>query len=193
VSALVARELIELAEREDRYELAREPETTFIDTNLLLYAHDATETAKQPVARAALEELWRDRSGALSTQVLQEFYVVATRKLSKPLMRDEAREVVASYSAWPVVIIDPTLILAARQIEEEHQLSFWDALVIEAARIRGAQRLLTEDLQDGRVIEGIRIENPFTNVAERGDAWPDQGRRLDAARDPVGRPIRASR
>jgi predicted nucleic acid-binding protein len=142
-------------------------ETTFIDTNLLLYAHDATEAAKQPVARAALEELWRDRSGALSTQILQEFYVVATRKLSKPLTRDEAREVVESYSTWPVVVIDPTLILAATRIEEDHQLSFWDALVIEAARISGAERLLTEDLQDGRVIEGIRIENPFTNAGAR--------------------------
>jgi predicted nucleic acid-binding protein len=136
-------------------------ETTFIDTNLLVYAHDATEGAKQSVARAALEELWRDRTGALSTQVLQEFYVVATRKLAKPLIRDEARQVIESYSTWPVVVIDPTLILAATRIEEEHQLSFWDALVIQAARISGAQRLLTEDLQDGRAIEGIRIENPF--------------------------------
>lgn len=133
----------------------------FIDTNVLLYAHDASETVKQPIARSLLETLWQDRSGTLSTQVLQEFYVVATRKLEQPLARDEAREIVELYSAWPVVVTDPTLILAATRIEEEHQLSFWDALIVEGARMAGAERLLTEDLQDGRVIEGVRVENPF--------------------------------
>ncbi len=133
----------------------------FLDTNVLLYAHDGTETQKQPVARAMLETLWHERRGVLSTQVLQEFYVAATRKLPRPLTRREAREIVALYSTWPVVVIDPSLILAATRIEEEHQLSFWDSLILEAARVAGADRLLTEDLQDGRVIEGIRIENPF--------------------------------
>lgn len=133
----------------------------FIDTNVLLYAYDASETEKQPVARALLETLWQERSGTVSTQVLQEFYVTATRKLPRPLTRDEAREIVDLYSAWPVVLIDPTLILGASRVEEEHQLSFWDALILEAARVAGAARLLTEDLQHGRIIEGLRIENPF--------------------------------
>jgi predicted nucleic acid-binding protein len=134
---------------------------SFIDTNVLLYAHDASETAKQPIARALLESLWQQRSGALSTQVLQEFYVVATRKLTRPLARHEARELIELYSAWPLVVIDPTVILAATRIEQDHQLGFWDALIVEAARIAGAERLLTEDLKDGRVVEGVRIENPF--------------------------------
>jgi predicted nucleic acid-binding protein len=138
----------------------------FIDTNVLLYAHDGSETAKQPIARNLLDALWQDRTGALSSQVLQEFYAVATRKFEHPLARDEAREIVELYSAWPVVVIDPTLILAATRIEEEHQLSFWDALIVEAARIAGAERLLTEDLQDGRVIGGVRIENPFRAATE---------------------------
>ena len=134
---------------------------TFVDTNVLLYALDATETTKQPVAMAALRELWRHRSGTLSTQVLQEFYVTSTRKLPRPLSRAEARDVIGLYSTWPIVAIDPTVILAATRLEEEHQLSFWDALILEAARVAGAERLLTEDLHDGRIIEGVRIENPF--------------------------------
>ena len=134
---------------------------TFVDTNIPLYAHDATETAKQQVAAAALGDLWRDRSGSISTQVLQEFYVIATRKLQQPLSRAEAREIVELYATWPVVTVDPTVVLAASHLEEEHQLSFWDALILEAARIAGAERLLTEDLQHGQVIAGIRIDNPF--------------------------------
>jgi predicted nucleic acid-binding protein len=135
--------------------------TTFVDTNVLVYAHDASETVKQSIARDLLALLWAQRRGALSTQVLQEFYVVATRKLASPISRPEAREIIGAYSAWSVVAIDAPLILNASQLEEEHQLSFWDALVLEAARVAGAEVLLTEDLQDGRVIEGVRIKNPF--------------------------------
>jgi predicted nucleic acid-binding protein len=133
----------------------------FVDTNVLLYAHDASETTKQPVAAATLRDLWHQRSGAISTQVLQEFYVTATRKLARPLTRAEAREVIELYAAWPVVIIDPTVVLAATRIEENHQVSLWDALILEAARIAGAEVLLSEDLQHGQVIEDVRIENPF--------------------------------
>lgn len=136
-------------------------ELTFVDTNVLVYAHDAAERRRQPVARAQLEALWMGGSGVLSTQVLQEFYVVATRKFAPPMARRQAREIVALYATWPVVRIDPTLILAASQLEERHRLSFWDALVVEAARVAGAARLLTEDLQHGRLIGGVRIENPF--------------------------------
>lgn len=140
----------------------------FVDTNVLLYAHDASETPKQPVARAVLQELWQHRSGAISSQVLQEFYVTATRKLPKPLSRVEAREIIDLYSTWPVITIDPSAILAATRIEEAHQVSFWDALILEAARIAGAELLLTEDLGHGQIIEGVRIENPFAEIAGKG-------------------------
>ena len=134
---------------------------TFVDTNVLAYAHDRSETGKQPVARALLAGLWRDRAGALSTQVLQELYVVATRRFYPPMPRGAARELVVLYAAWPLVQIDVPLILAASELEERHRLSFWDALVVEAARRVGATRLATEDLQPGRDIAGVRIENPF--------------------------------
>jgi len=137
---------------------------TFVDTNVLLYGHDASETEKQPIARALLEELWADRSGVLSTQVLQEFYVVATRKFEPPMRRSEAREIVALYATWSVVQVDVGLILDAAALEERAQLSFWDALIVEAARRAGAMRLVSEDLQDGRRIAGIAIENPFSAV-----------------------------
>ena len=133
----------------------------FVDTNVLLYAYDPSEAAKQPIARDLLASLWDQHGGVLSTQVLQEFYNAATRKLPLPLSRDEAREVVDLYRAWPVVTIDPALILAATRVEEAQQISFWDALIVEAARVAGAESLVTEDLQHGQVIDGVEVLNPF--------------------------------
>jgi predicted nucleic acid-binding protein len=138
-----------------------ERQATFVDTNVLAYAHDRSERRKQAIAQAMLDALWRDRAGALSTQVLQEFYVVATRKFDPPMPRGRARQIVALYAEWPVVQIDVLLVLAASELEERHTLSFWDALIVEAARRSGATRLLTEDLQPGRRIGGVSIENPF--------------------------------
>lgn len=135
---------------------------TFVDTNVLAYAHDASDERRQPAAAGLLEGLWRSREGVLSTQVLTEFYVVLTRKFDPPLTRRDARGLVDAYAAWPVVQVDSPLIIAASALQEQHSLSFWDALIIEAARRAGADRLLSEDLQHGRRIAGLVIENPFT-------------------------------
>ena len=137
------------------------PVRTFIDTNVLAYAHDPSETAKQPVAAALLEALWESRAGVMSTQVLQEFYVVATRKFDPPMARGPARDLVAAYGEWRVVQVDLPMILASSELEERHKLSFWDALIVEAAHRAGAKLLVSEDLQSGRRIGGVRIENPF--------------------------------
>lgn len=134
---------------------------SFVDTNVLVYAFDRSDPTKHGIASGRLERLWADHSGVVSTQILQEFYAVATHQLKLAMTPAEAREVVQLYAAWPVIVIEPALILTASAIHERHQVSFWDALVVEAARVAGADRLLTEDLQDGRVIEGVRIENPF--------------------------------
>lgn len=134
---------------------------TFIDTNVLVYAHDRSETRKRPIAQRLLEALWQDRAGSLSTQVLQEFYVVATRKFDPPMSRRAAREVVMLYGEWPTVRIDVPLIVAASKLEERHRLSFWDALIVEAAQRSGAERLATEDLQAHRRVGNVRIDNPF--------------------------------
>ena len=143
--------------------------TTFVDTNVLAYAFDRTDADKQAIASAQLEALWFDRSGVLSTQILQEFYAVATHQLKLAMTPAEARQVVQLYAQWPVVVIEPALILTASTIHERHQVSFWDALVLQAAKVAGADRLLTEDLQHGRVIEGVRIENPFVSREAGGE------------------------
>jgi predicted nucleic acid-binding protein len=135
---------------------------SFVDTNVLVYAHDASETTRQPIARTLLDELWHTRSGALSTQVLQEFYVVATRKFDPPMARREARELIDAYAQWHLIKIDAPLILSASRLEERHTLSFWDALIVEAARRASATRLLSEDVQSGRRLAGVLIDNPFT-------------------------------
>ena len=136
-------------------------DVAFIDTNVLVYAHDASEAVRQPAARAVLAELWRTRLGALSTQVLQEFYVVATRKFDPPMPRRQACDLVEAYGNWRVIQIDVPLVLAASQLEERHTLSFWDALIVEAARRAGARRLISEDLQAGSRLAGVLIDNPF--------------------------------
>lgn len=135
--------------------------STFVDTNVLVYAHDASDAARQPIAARLVDDLWRARGGVLSTQVLTEFYAVVTRKFDPPMPRREARALVDAYAAWPVVQVDPPLIVAASALEEQHSLSFWDALIIESARRSGAGRLISEDLQHGRRIAGLVITNPF--------------------------------
>ena len=139
---------------------------TFVDTNVLIYAHDRSDPGKQAVAQEALERLWLDGTGTLSTQVLQEAYVVATNINKLAMSHEEARELIEAYSAWPIIVVEPTLILTASRLAEEHRLSFWDALVVEAARVAGAGTLLTEDLQHGRVFDGVRVQDPFVDRPE---------------------------
>ena len=133
----------------------------FVDTNVLVYAHDASEPAKRAAAKASLADLWANGSGRLSTQVLQEFYVVATRKTSLGMSPLAAREVVRLYSTWPVVIVDPILIDAAADLHTRQSISLWDALIVAAAQQAGADEIPTEDLADGETFDGVRVVNPF--------------------------------
>lgn len=134
---------------------------TFVDTNILIYAHDADAQTKHEIAKGILRELWKQRTGVLSTQVLQEFYVNVTRKISSPLSKSSARAVVDNYAVW---CVDTTLaeISAAFRIEDKARIGFWDALIIAAAGKAGADRILSEDLNAGQAISGVRIENPFS-------------------------------
>jgi predicted nucleic acid-binding protein len=134
---------------------------TFVDTNILIYAHDVTERSKQLEARAVLEDLWDRADGALSTQVLQEFYNGATRKIPVPLTPPEARGVITDYARWPLVMLDADLIIGASELEEDLSLSFRDALIVVAARQVGADTVLSEDMQHGQLIDDVRIVNPF--------------------------------
>ena len=133
---------------------------TFVDTNVLIYAHDVDAHEKHAVAKSVLRELWSQRTGVLSMQVLQEFYVNVTRKIASPLSRDVARRLVNSYSIW-CIETTPAEIAAAFRIEDESRIGFWDALIVAAAAKSGATRILSEDLNAQQSIAGVRIENPF--------------------------------
>ena len=134
----------------------------FADTNILVSAHGVGDQDRRaPVARQRLEQLWRDGTGVASSQVLQEFYAVATRKLTPPLPRKQARAIVASYAEWCRVGTDAELIVAASVLEEQHTLTFWDALIIEAAQRAMAATLLSDYLQHGRHFGDLIVENPF--------------------------------
>lgn len=132
----------------------------FVDTNLLIYAHDVDSAAKHETAKYILQELWNERTGALSIQVLQEFYVNVTRKIAKPLSKAAAREIVNGYLVW-CVETTPAEISMAFRIEDKARIGFWDALIVAAAVKAGADRILSEDLNTGQMIFGVRIENPF--------------------------------
>jgi predicted nucleic acid-binding protein len=134
---------------------------TFIDTNVLVYAYDADAGDKHSKAQALVRDCWESETGAISTQVLQEFYVTVTRKLPKTITKQDARVVMQTYEAWPVYCPSTADIIAASELEQQHSLSFWDALIIIAAQKSGASTLISEDLQDGRQIGSLTIVNPF--------------------------------
>lgn len=137
---------------------------TFVDTNVLVYAHDTDAGDRHTIAKALLAELWDSRGGSLSTQVLQEFYAVVTRRFHPAIPRPKARAIVAAYGQWCDAVTEPQLIVAASRLEEEHTLSFWDALIAAAAIRSGAERLVSEDLQHGRRFSALTIENPFRRM-----------------------------
>jgi predicted nucleic acid-binding protein len=133
----------------------------FVDTNILVYAHDVAAGAKHERAKALLEELWRNRSGVVSTQVLQELCVNLRRKAGKPIGLKTTREIIADYLVWNVVTNTGESILGAMELEERYRISFWDALVLQAAEASGAELLYSEDLSHDQVYGGVRVVNPF--------------------------------
>ena len=134
---------------------------TFVDSNILIYAHDFDAGQRHQQATQHLSELWASRSGRLSTQVLQEFYVNVTQKIKAPLSRSAAREVIRAYVSWVESLITPTTVVRASEIGEVWRISFWDGMILAAAEQTQATELLTEDLTHGQVIAGVRIVNPF--------------------------------
>jgi predicted nucleic acid-binding protein len=133
----------------------------FVDTNVLVYARDASDPAKQSTAAAWIQHLWTGAGGRLSVQVLQEYYVTVTRKLAPGLNADEARDDVRDLAAWRPVKIDEAIVEGAWRIEDRFGLSFWDSLIVAAAQAADCETLLTEDLQHGFDIDGLRIADPF--------------------------------
>src|SRR5919108_192802 len=133
----------------------------FVDTNILVYAHDADAGAKRERAIEVLHGLWEADTGRLSVQVLQEFFVNVTQKLTTRVARARAREVLGTYGTWVRELTTIEVVTRATDIAEMVQLSFWDALIVASAEQANAALIYSEDMNDGQVIAGIRIVNPF--------------------------------
>lgn len=134
---------------------------SFVDTNIMVYAHDLDAGEKHEIAKRTLITLWESGTGVISTQVLQEFYVTLTRKVSNPLKKSLVRSILKNYLVWEVVVNNGETILHAIEIEENYNISFWDSMIVSAAYSKNAAFIITEDLNDGQQIEGIIIVNPF--------------------------------
>ena len=139
-------------------ETARE----FVDTNVLVYAFDASAGKKKAAAEHLLANLWDKGTGCLSVQVLQEFFVTVTAKVAQPLSSDEAADRVREFATWKVFVPTSDDVLAAIVLHKQVNLSFWDAMVVHAAAELGCDVVWTEDLNDGQVIRGVQIRDPFT-------------------------------
>lgn len=134
---------------------------SFVDTNILLYAEDRDAKSKHERSRDLVLELWDNRDGVVSVQVLQEFYVNATRKLKKPLSTSKALEIVEEYLTWTVVENTSALLTAAIRLQTKAQLSFWDAMIVQAAIEAGCERMYSEDLNHGQRYGSLIVVNPF--------------------------------
>ena len=146
-------------------------EKYFVDTNVLVYSRDASAGKKQSQALEWMKRLWQDKAGRLSTQVLNEFYYVATRKLKPGLSMQTARKDVMDLFSWKPVPIEEKLIAASWGIQDHFEVSLWDSLIIAAAQVSGCNFLLTEDLAEGQNYGGVVVINPFSEtpgVQKRG-------------------------
>src|SRR5512143_843552 len=162
----------------------------FVDTNVFIYARDAGEAAKQPLAIAWLEHLWRERLGRTSVQVLSEFYVNVTRTLVPGLSPDVAWDDVTALLNWRPQPIDDALLLRGREVERRFRLSWWDSLVVAAAQLQDCTLLLSEDLQDGAVFGGVTVRNPFVLTVAEAAAEYGSPPAAVSRHKPRGRPRR---
>ena len=133
----------------------------FVDTNVLVYAHDRQAGSKTLLAQELLGRLWKEKNGVLSTQVLQEFCVNARRKFQQPMTVAEVREAVLTYQSWRLVVNTASSILRGLEIEQRYRLSFWDAMIVQAAESAECEVLYSEDLSHGQKYGGVLVVNPF--------------------------------
>jgi predicted nucleic acid-binding protein len=133
----------------------------FVDTNVLLYAYDTAAGQRHDDAAHLVDRLWSERRGAISVQVLQEFFVNSTRKVAAPLTPEAAVDRLRSLSRWRVHSPLADDVVAAASLSNRHQLSFWDAMIVRSAAELHCETIWSEDLNDGQVIEGVRVRNPF--------------------------------
>jgi predicted nucleic acid-binding protein len=137
------------------------PDKYFVDTNILLYAHDRSAGLKHERARQLIERLWTSGEGVLSTQVLQELCINLRRKLARPLPVEEIRQIIQDYLSWEIIVNTPLSVLQTLEIAVRYQTSFWDALVLQAAESSGAEVLYSEDLATGQKYGTVQVVNPL--------------------------------
>jgi len=134
----------------------------FVDTNILVYAHDHSAGAKCEKALLLTAELWDSGTGVLSTQVLQELYIALRRKVSSPLSVSETEQILRDYFAWEIVVNNRESVIRAISMETRYKVSFWDGLILQAAERAGATVLYTEDLSHSQMYGTVRVRNPFS-------------------------------
>lgn len=138
-----------------------EPHREFVDANVLVYAFDASAGRKQETAHALLDRLWESKTGCVSLQVLQEFFVTVTKKVAQPLPVEDATARIRELAAWHVFAPTTADVITAIGLHTQAKIGFWDALIVLAASESGCDVLWTEDLSDGQRLRGVRIRNPF--------------------------------
>jgi predicted nucleic acid-binding protein len=134
----------------------------FVDTNILVYAHDRSARSKHERSLGLIEELWENHLGCLSIQVMQEFYVVTTQKINKPLDRETATRILRNLTQWHIHAPIADDVLGAIGLQQQYELSFWDAMVLWSAQQLGCSTLWSEDLSEGQEYGDLRVLNPFT-------------------------------
>jgi predicted nucleic acid-binding protein len=133
----------------------------FVDTNILIYAHDTSAGQKHNRAKDLLRDLWQSEAGCLSVQVLQEFYVTVTRKVRKPLSVEAAAQIITDLSSWEVHCSQVQDVLQAIRLQVRYQVSFWDAMILASALSLGCQVIWSEDLNPGQIYDQVEVRNPF--------------------------------
>lgn len=141
--------------------MSAEAAPVFIDTNVLVYAYDASAGAKAARARELIRELWESGGACLSIQVLQEFFVTITRKVPAPLEPRKAAQIVEDLTRWRVHSPEPHDVLEAIDVHLQSRISLWDALIVRSALQLGCREILSEDLSPGEVHPGVKVRNPF--------------------------------
>ena len=141
--------------------MSAEFEREFIDTNILIYAHDVSAGVKHTTAKELVQRIWDTGNGCLSVQVLQKFFVTITRKVANPIPVDAAAEMIRDLRYWH--ICSPTVedVLGAIALQQRYQISFWDAMIIQTALCMDCQVLWSEDLANDQIYGSVRVKNPF--------------------------------
>jgi predicted nucleic acid-binding protein len=162
----------------------------FVDTNILVYARQENEPLKQTVAAQWMERLWQEQLGRLSVQVLSEYYVTVTRKIKPKRAAADAWDDVLDLFSWNPHPTDSELLQRAREVEQRHQLSWWDSLIVGAAQLQNCALLLTEDLQHQAVYGTVGVRNPFVMAVSEEPPESSVTRPSPRGHPPRGRPKR---